>query len=58
MWAKGNVMVPVGSSGMGNTDSARDAVNEGFARALHSRSEFRGGSLAAWVSRRQQLLRD
>ena len=35
----------------GSSDSARDAVNEGFARALRSRSEFRGGSLAAWVWR-------
>ena len=35
----------------GSTDSARDAVNEAFARALRSRSQFRGGSLAAWVWR-------
>jgi RNA polymerase sigma-70 factor (ECF subfamily) len=35
----------------GSTDSAGDAVNEGFARALRSRAAFRGGSLAAWVWR-------
>ena len=35
----------------GDRDSARDAVQEGFARALRSRSQFRGGSLAAWVWR-------
>jgi RNA polymerase sigma factor (sigma-70 family) len=34
-----------------NSDSARDAVNEAFARALRSRADFRGGSLAAWVWR-------
>ncbi len=33
----------------GSAESARDAVHEGFARALRSRSQFRGGSLAAWV---------
>lgn len=35
----------------GSRESARDAVQEGFARALRSRSRFRGGSLAAWVWR-------
>jgi RNA polymerase sigma factor (sigma-70 family) len=35
----------------GSSDSARDAVNEAFARALRSRDQFRGGSLAAWVWR-------
>ena len=36
----------------GSHDSARDAVQEGFARALASRKQFRGdGSLAAWVWR-------
>jgi DNA-directed RNA polymerase specialized sigma24 family protein len=35
----------------GSTESARDAVNEAFVRALRSRSQFRGGSLAAWVWR-------
>jgi RNA polymerase sigma-70 factor (ECF subfamily) len=33
----------------GSREAARDAVQEGFARALRSRSQFRGGSLAAWV---------
>jgi RNA polymerase sigma factor (sigma-70 family) len=34
----------------GSYESARDAVQEGFARALASRRQFRGdGSLAAWV---------
>ena len=34
----------------GSDESARDAVQEGFARALASRRQFRGdGSLAAWV---------
>jgi RNA polymerase sigma factor (sigma-70 family) len=36
----------------GSYESARDAVQEGFARALASRRQFRGdGSLAAWVWR-------
>jgi RNA polymerase sigma-70 factor, ECF subfamily len=36
----------------GNHETARDAVQEGFARALASRRQFRGdGSLAAWVWR-------
>lgn len=30
-------------------DTARDAVQEGFARALRSREAFRGGSIEAWV---------
>lgn len=34
----------------GSHESARDAVQEGFARALANRRQFRGdGSLAAWV---------
>jgi RNA polymerase sigma-70 factor, ECF subfamily len=33
----------------GSPDSARDAVQEGFAIALAKRSQFRGGSLEAWV---------
>jgi RNA polymerase sigma-70 factor (ECF subfamily) len=36
----------------GSYDSARDAVQEGFARALTRRRQFRGeGPLAAWVWR-------
>lgn len=36
----------------GSHESARDAVQEGFARALASRKQFRGdSSLAAWVWR-------
>jgi RNA polymerase sigma-70 factor (ECF subfamily) len=36
----------------GSYDSAHDAVQEGFARALANRRQFRGdGSLAAWVWR-------
>ncbi len=36
----------------GSHESARDAVQEGFARALASRRQFRGeGPLAAWVWR-------
>jgi RNA polymerase sigma factor (sigma-70 family) len=35
----------------GSNDTARDAVQEGFARALAKRRQFRGGSLAAWVWR-------
>jgi RNA polymerase sigma-70 factor (ECF subfamily) len=36
----------------GSYESARDAVQEGFARALASRRQFRGdGPLAAWVWR-------
>ena len=30
-------------------DAAHDAVQEGFARALEQRRQFRGGSLEAWV---------
>jgi RNA polymerase sigma factor (sigma-70 family) len=33
----------------GSRESARDAVQEGFAIALAKRSQFRGGSLEAWV---------
>jgi RNA polymerase sigma factor (sigma-70 family) len=42
-----NALAPV----TGSYESARDAVQEGFARALASRRQFRGGSLAAWVWR-------
>jgi RNA polymerase sigma-70 factor, ECF subfamily len=35
----------------GSYDTARDAVQEGFARAIEHRDDFRGGSLAAWVWR-------
>jgi RNA polymerase sigma factor (sigma-70 family) len=35
----------------GSHDSARDAVQEGFAIALAKRSQFRGGSLEAWIWR-------
>jgi RNA polymerase sigma-70 factor, ECF subfamily len=36
----------------GSNETARDAVQEGFARALACRKQFRGdGSLAAWVWR-------
>jgi RNA polymerase sigma factor (sigma-70 family) len=35
----------------GSHDTARDAVQEGFAIALAKRSQFRGGSLEAWVWR-------
>jgi RNA polymerase sigma-70 factor (ECF subfamily) len=35
----------------GSYDTARDAVQEGFARAIERRDDFRGGSLAAWVWR-------
>lgn len=35
----------------GSYDSARDAVQEGFAIALAKRSQFRGGSLEAWIWR-------
>jgi RNA polymerase sigma factor (sigma-70 family) len=35
----------------GSHESARDAVQEGFAIALAKRSQFRGGSLEAWVWR-------
>ncbi|HEY7345309.1 MAG TPA: RNA polymerase sigma factor [Gaiella sp.] len=36
----------------GSHESARDAVQEGFARALQSRDQFRGdGSLEGWVWR-------
>lgn len=35
----------------GSQESARDAVQEGFAIALAKRTQFRGGSLEAWVWR-------
>jgi DNA-directed RNA polymerase specialized sigma24 family protein len=35
----------------GSHEAARDAVQEGFARALVHRAEFRGGSLEAWIWR-------
>ena len=35
----------------GSDESARDAVQEGFARALVQRAQFRGGSLEAWIWR-------
>jgi RNA polymerase sigma factor (sigma-70 family) len=35
----------------GSHESARDAVQEGFAIALAKRSQFRGGSLEAWIWR-------
>jgi RNA polymerase sigma-70 factor, ECF subfamily len=36
----------------GNREAARDAVQEGFARALRDRAQFRGdGSLEGWVWR-------
>jgi RNA polymerase sigma factor (sigma-70 family) len=35
----------------GSYDTARDAVQEGFARALANQHQFKGGSLAAWVWR-------
>jgi RNA polymerase sigma-70 factor (ECF subfamily) len=35
----------------GSDESARDAVQEGFARALAKRGQFRGGSLEAWIWR-------
>jgi RNA polymerase sigma factor (sigma-70 family) len=35
----------------GGYDSARDAVQDGFAIALAKRSQYRGGSLEAWIWR-------
>ena len=35
----------------GSYDTAHEAVQEGFARALRERSRWRGGSLEAWVWR-------
>jgi RNA polymerase sigma factor (sigma-70 family) len=36
---------------LGDEQRAHDAVQEGFARALTRRKQFRGGSLEAWVWR-------
>jgi RNA polymerase sigma factor (sigma-70 family) len=36
---------------VGHRDGARDAVQEGFARALQGRAGFRGGSLEGWIWR-------
>lgn len=36
---------------VGESESARDAVQESFAKALRSRASFRGGSLEGWVWR-------
>ena len=35
----------------GSREAARDAVQEGFARALARREQFAGGSLEAWIWR-------
>ena len=35
----------------GSYDTARDAVQEAFARALRDRKSFRGGSVEAWIWR-------
>jgi RNA polymerase sigma factor (sigma-70 family) len=35
----------------GSYDTARDAVQEAFARALRDRDSFRGGSIEAWIWR-------
>jgi DNA-directed RNA polymerase specialized sigma24 family protein len=35
----------------GSYDTARDAVQEAFARALRDRESFRGGSVEAWIWR-------
>ncbi len=34
---------------VGSSERAHDAVQDGFARALARRHEFRGGSLEAWI---------
>jgi RNA polymerase sigma-70 factor (ECF subfamily) len=44
-------LLATAASIVGDAESARDAVQEGFARALRSRSSFRGGSLEGWVWR-------
>ncbi len=36
---------------LGDFDAAHDAVQDGFARALVERRQFRGGSLEAWIWR-------
>ena len=36
---------------VGDEERAHDAVQEGFARALAKRRQFRGGSLEAWIWR-------
>jgi RNA polymerase sigma factor (sigma-70 family) len=36
---------------LGDEHRAHDAVQEGFARALRRRKQFRGGSLEAWIWR-------
>jgi RNA polymerase sigma factor (sigma-70 family) len=42
----------LGLAKTGDPDAARDAVQEGFARAIRGRRSFRGrGSLEAWVAR-------
>lgn len=42
----------VATSVTGRVDTAREAVQEGFARALAHRAEFRGeGSLEGWIGR-------
>jgi RNA polymerase sigma-70 factor (ECF subfamily) len=44
-------LLAAAASIVGETESARDAVQEGFAKALRSRDSFRGGSLEGWVWR-------
>jgi RNA polymerase sigma factor (sigma-70 family) len=50
--SRGGDFLRVALARTGDVDCARDAVQEGFARAIRSRERFRGsGSLEAWICR-------
>jgi RNA polymerase sigma-70 factor (ECF subfamily) len=44
-------LVATAAAIVGEPEAARDAVQEGFAKALRSRRSFRGGSLEGWIWR-------
>ena len=45
------VFIRVATAIVGDADQARDAVHDGFVRAVRHRRRFRGSSLEAWVWR-------
>jgi RNA polymerase sigma factor (sigma-70 family) len=50
--SRGGDFLRVALATTGDVERARDAVQEGFARAIRSRERFRGsGSLEAWICR-------
>lgn len=45
------VFIRVATAIVGDRDQARDAVHDGFVRAVRHRRRFRGGSLEGWIWR-------